>query len=206
MLLCLGYSESKQVAEHLLYYAATRAAAAVSILRVGQIAGATGSTSAKWKQREFIPSLLKTSKSMGLVPNDLQPIDWIPVHSVAKIVTELSLADLSSQLTSPIYYNVVNPRPVAWRMALDLVLKRCGPEMKAVPLTTWLEKLQTFDPSDMHELASKPALKLLKFFLLSARGHPAKYSTTSSVQASETLARLGPVDEGMMQSWLDQCL
>ena len=206
--LSLGYSESKEVAERLLDYAANHAAVPVSILRVGQIGGATGSRSAKWTQREFIPSLLKTSKSMGLIPNDLQPIDWVPVDLVAKIVTEISLANLNQPTKSPAYYNVVNPRPVPWQLALDLVIQSCGREMQAVPLSTWVQKLQTFDPSDMHELASKPALKLLKFFSLlsSRRGPPAKYSTTSAVQASETLARLGPVDESMMRTWLDQCL
>ena len=60
--LSIGYGESKQISERLLDRAASEFKVPISILRVGQVGGATMATQAKWTQREVVPSMLKTSK------------------------------------------------------------------------------------------------------------------------------------------------
>ena len=203
--LSLGYGESKQVAERLLDRAATESRVPVSILRVGQIGGTATAIQAKWTQRELVPSMLKTSKSIGLIPADLPPVDWIPVDIVSKIVAEIAFEDFKDFSRTPKYYHVINPQPVPWREFIPSIERYCGPGVQVVPLSQWVKKLRTVDATDVKELSSKPALKMLNFFSLTASSGPtSKYQTSASVKASKTMAGLEPVNQVLMQNWLDQ--
>lgn len=75
-----GYFESKFVAERICDIAASRSNLSVCIHRVGQIGGPTTKLG-QWNPNEWLPSLVKTSAAIGLVPRDLGPVhvDWIPV-------------------------------------------------------------------------------------------------------------------------------
>ena len=97
--LSIGYSESKQISERLLDKAASESQVPVTILRVGQVGGARTASQSNWTQRELVPSMLKTSKSIGLIPADLPPVDWIPVDIFSKVVTELAFGDLENYRT-----------------------------------------------------------------------------------------------------------
>lgn len=203
--LSIGYAESKQISERLLDRAASESQVPVSILRVGQIGGATMATEAKWTQGEVVPSMLKTSKSIGLIPADLPPVDWIPVDIVSKIVTELAFEDVRDLSCTTKYYHVINPQPVSWHEFIPLIERYCGPGVQVVPLSEWVEKLRTFDATDVKELSSKPALKMLNFFsLMASCGPTTKYQTSASVGTSKTMADLEPVDQALMQTWLAQ--
>ena len=203
--LSIGYGESKQVAERLLHRAATKSQIPVSILRVGYIGGPTTTIQIKWNKHELVRSMLMTSKSIGLIPADLPPVDWIPVDIAAKIVSELAFEDMRDLSCTSKYYHVVNPQPVPWRNFIPSVERYCGPGVEVVPLSQWTEKLRTFDAIDAKELSSKPALKLLNFFsLIVSNGPTTKYQTSASVQASKTMAGLEPVNLVLMQKWLDQ--
>jgi len=172
----IGYSESKQISERLLDRAATESGIPVIILRVGQIGGSTTTTQAKWKQQELVPSMLKTSRSIGLIPADLPPVDWVPLNTISKIVTELAFYDVQSVSRTPSYYHVINPRPTPWRELIPEVEVQCGPGVRVVPLSDWVKKLRTYDATEMKEVSSKPALKMLNFFsLVASRGPTTKY-------------------------------
>ena len=203
--LAVGYGESKRVAERLLDKAATQSDARISVLRVGQIGGATMSTQAKWTHRELVPSMLKTSRAIGLIPAGLPPIDWIPVDLVSKIVSDLSFNGLHDPSETPKYYHVVNPQPVPWLEFMPSLEQYCGPGVRIIPLSEWVGKLRTFDATKPKELSLYPALKMLKFFSLVASSGPSvRYQTSASVQASETMAGLRPVNQSLMQTWLKQ--
>lgn len=200
----LGYGESKQISERLLDKAATNSQASVTLLRVGQVGGATTAAQAKWTQRELVPSLLRTSKSMGLIPNDLPAVDWIPVDIVAKIAVELALKDVAD-VSTPRYYHVLNPQSVPWASFTKSIEQCCDYDVQFVPLSQWIKTLQKFDATDSKETSSKPALKLIRFFsLMASSGPTAKYQTSATVNASKTMASLAPVDQALMQVWLAQ--
>lgn len=201
----IGYAESKLVAEHILDRAATQLQIPVSILRVGQISGSTRLGDAAWAESEWIPSMLRTSRSIGLIPADLPPVDWIPINKVSEIVLDLSLHDLGDRGSSPKYYNLVNPHPVPWSEVLGPVQAYCGPDAKLVPLSEWVQKLQALDRTDAAELEAKPALKIIDFFAsMVLRGPVTKYQTVASVQASKSMGALKPVTQAWMQTWLKQ--
>lgn len=205
----IGYAESKRIAERLLDRAAADSGAQVSILRVGQIGGpaAVASKYSRWSVREAIPAMLKTSKSLQFIPSDFPPVDWIPVDVVSNIVAELSLNDVRNPAATPRYYNVVNPHPVHWQDFIPSLKQSCGPEAQVVALKEWIERLRKFDANDATELASKPALKMLDFYAMTAAssGGAARYQTGAAVRVSKTMARLVPVSETLMAMWFDQC-
>lgn len=81
--LAQGYAESKHVAERICSEASHRAGIPTTIFRVGQMGGPTGEKGA-WNRREWLPTIIATSKATGSIPNDLglAKVDWIPVVSL----------------------------------------------------------------------------------------------------------------------------
>lgn len=65
-----GYGEGKHVASMILAEAAKRAHVPVTIIRPGQLAGSVVST-AEWNRHEWFPSLIISSKALGMVPDSL---------------------------------------------------------------------------------------------------------------------------------------
>ncbi|TKA57030.1 hypothetical protein B0A49_10497 [Cryomyces minteri] len=78
-----GYGESKHVSERILQIAAERCGTQVTILRVGQIAGPLHG-GGSWNKSEWLPSLVRTSKELGLIPDSLPDVDWVPDEVKAK--------------------------------------------------------------------------------------------------------------------------
>jgi len=201
----MGYGESKLVSERIFDTAATQSSIPLTILRVGQICGSTVASDVPWAESNLVPCMLRTSKSLGLVPADLALVDWVPIDKVSEIILELSFHDLRKRGESPKYYNIVNPHPTAWSEMLGCVKEYCGHGAKAIPLSEWVQKLRTFDDTDTAELKAKPALKALNFLtLMVSRGPFAKCDIEVSLQASKTMAALEPVNQAWMRAWLEQ--
>ena len=90
----MGYGQSKNVAESILGVSSQRSSVPVSILRLGQVAGSTLPRDDAWPEQEWIPWLMKTSKSLGLLPRGLLSVDWIPINHLAEIFLEVACSDL----------------------------------------------------------------------------------------------------------------
>lgn len=79
-----GYGLSKYTAERILAVCAEKCGLFTTIIRVGQIGGPTIGNGF-WSLQDWIPAIVKTSKSMKKVPDSLSymPIDWVPVVSIS---------------------------------------------------------------------------------------------------------------------------
>lgn len=204
----MGYAESKHVAECILNVASEKSQVPVSILRVGQIAGPV-SAPGVWSRDEWFPSLIKTSQSLGRLPDYVPHADWIPVDSLAATVLDIVRFAAKTEKTT-CTYNIVNPHSTAWTTLLDTVRKRLGPRIEVAQLTEWIQMLERIDRNNTKELIVKPAAKILDFY----RGFEeqrrtigevaAKYSTANAIAVSDTMARLEPVNDGWMETWLTQ--
>ncbi|KAI9794020.1 MAG: putative NRPS-like protein biosynthetic cluster [Peltula sp. TS41687] len=204
----MGYAQSKFVAEQILSVAHQRSGVPVTILRLGQIAGPV-TTPGVWKEQEWVPSMIKTSRSLGLIPDSLPgTVDWIPVDALASVIAEL--VHSQKKLDEIQVHNIVNPHPTQWSILIPTIQEAySGSTLKPVPLGEWVDALKSVDATSDTELAARPALKILDFFesmLSQERDHWAKteYETQQTVQASKTLAQLGPVNEKWMLVWLSQ--
>lgn len=200
----MGYAESKKIAERILDTAAAYCEVPVSVLRVGQICGSSKPGGSPWSSREVVPGIIQTSKSIGLVPNDLHQVDWIPIDTLASIVLELSFHDLKfGRLGKPSYHNIVNPHKVSWSELVPCIQEYCGPGAKSVSLIEWIEALRMLDTTDPKELESKPALKVMPFFsLIASRGQQVHFDTASSEKASRSMSELKAIDAELIKMWL----
>ena len=201
----MGYGESKNVAECILNVGNQKSGVPVSILRVGQITGPVTVAAGIWNRDEWFPSLIKTSKSLGCLPNYLPDADWIPVDILADAVIDIAHSTMDTD--HAMIYNIVNPKSIPWKSLIDTVLKRLGPQIKVVELNEWIDMLAQVNQSDSHGVTAKPAAKILNFYRELESGKPAgglKYVTAHGIAASTTMVELEPVSAKWMDIWLDQ--
>ena len=208
----MGYAESKHVAECILNVASEKSGVPTSILRVGQIAGPI-STPGVWNRDEWFPSLIKTSCSLGYLPNYVPDADWIPVDSLAATILDIAHFAAGTGNTTRTY-NIVNPHSTPWTALLDTVLQHLNPQsqIRVTELSDWIQMLERVDVNDKQELTAKPAAKILDFYRAFKEqkersrggGGPVKYSTMNAITASKTMAQLEPVCKEWMEIWLRQ--
>ncbi|KAL8928039.1 MAG: hypothetical protein Q9172_001094 [Xanthocarpia lactea] len=90
----MGYAQSKYIAERLLGTASSIAGVPATIVRVGQVAGPIkgNSDGGCWNKREWLPSLIASSRHLGKIPVSLganEEIDWIPIDVLSEVLVEL---------------------------------------------------------------------------------------------------------------------
>lgn len=208
----MGYAQSKYVAEIILAKFAHHTGLGVTILRLGQIAGPVigrnqeldNPSSAVWNEREWFPSVMKSSANMGLIPSDLAPVDWIPVDILTRALGELVSHDLTTESVSTLrVYNIVNPHQVSWHELVPAVQEKMASTCKLVPLEMWIERLKS---EELGSLAAEnfPALKLLDYLQTSLRESKQEktFITTHTKQASETFDQMQAVSKEWIRKWL----
>lgn len=199
----MGYGESKHVSERMLAIASATSGVKVDILRLGQVAGPIAPDGGCWNKSEWFPSLIQTSKSLGYLPDALMDVDWIPADILAHNIRDLVHYDHEGIQT----YNLINPHGRSWKDLVPFVQELIGGNV--VSLKEWTERLRQIDGNDVKEVAAKPALKILDWFsgiatALESGQEQLKYATIHGVQASETMAKLGPVSQEWMTHWLER--
>lgn len=209
----LGYGESKHVSERVLELAVHRNIVSSSILRVGQIAGPLTPDGGCWTKHEWLPSLVKTTKVLGQVPQELGTVDWIPVDELAAIIRDLVLKKDPQPFEA---YNLVNPRTSTWAELVPEIQKYYeapGSPLKPVNLGDWIKALEKIDINNSDAVSEMPSIKILDFYraiddglraAADAPKNPAVFDTANATSASITMRRLRPIDKGAMRTWLNQ--
>ncbi|GAD96178.1 NRPS-like enzyme, putative [Paecilomyces variotii No. 5] len=213
----LGYGESKYIGERLVEAYSASTGVANAVLRVGQIAGPVLSTTGFWNKQEWFPSLIASSKYLGILPVSLGTmgtIDWIPVDLMASIITELSVQG-GRKPTSPLsVYNLVNPRPAQWSSLLPAVQEHLGgpAKVKVVALSEWIRELEKSAALNHGYITDdNPAVKLLAFYksLLKSEENGESMATSlyqvTGLEKDSSVARyLQPVSADWIRLWIDQ--
>lgn len=169
-----GYGESKHIAELLLDAGYIITGITSSILPIGQIGGPIKS-SGVWNKQEWLPSLIRSSKYLGLLPQTIgamNKISWLPVDILADIILEILDNSLNQAVDKKTkVYNATNPHVTEWANLVPVVPKLLSTDtspVKIVPYASWLEKLQASADSETDPVRAadtfNPALKLLDFF------------------------------------------
>ncbi|RAH82016.1 NRPS-like enzyme [Aspergillus japonicus CBS 114.51] len=216
LVLTQGYAESKFAAEVLCDLFAQERPNTIAIHRVGQLAGPSHAQAGMWTSRDWLPALIRTSHTMGELPDSLGsiPVDWVPIDIAARSITQITLARSGvDPLCSPParraeVYHIVNPHISAWEPLARVVSRAC--DAKIIPLRDWIQRLERrlSDPNlDQTTLKGLPAASLMDFFtvLANSRGWVRPVADTSNAQRySAALRGLGPVDACLMDVWLRQ--
>ncbi|EPS28358.1 hypothetical protein PDE_03304 [Penicillium oxalicum 114-2] len=200
-----GYAESKHVAERMCLEASRKAGVQTTVFRVGQIAGPT-TGKGEWNRNEWLPTLVATSKALRKVPATLGAleIDWVPVDTLATIMIELLESRSNSQEMSA-FFHLMNPSKSTWSSIVPAIEKAYG--IPSVPLEEWIGELVSIENPSEEEVRKKPALKLLDFYRGLAAGNGVlamKIDTRKTQEGSATMAGLAPIDQRLMDNWIQQ--
>jgi thioester reductase-like protein len=184
-----AYSESKCIAELLLARASTDYGLDVAIVRTGQIGGSSLCNVAEriWPRQGWIYLIINASKKQEAWPTHVQPLDWIPVDSLAKGIAMIVNSQRRKKRLQ--VYNMVHPHPAPWSLLLATLRVRFGLRARELSLPQWLK---LFEP---------PSMKLFDFF--KAGGHGREYSMVfERGNASEVLPSLVPITMDQLEHWL----
>lgn len=207
----MGYGQSKYVGERIIDMVARERGISATVLRSGQIAGPVGEEEhGMWNKAEWFPSIMQTSKNLGLVPADLgnsNVVDWVPVDTQAGLIVDAIHSAINhGPLGFAQAFNLVNPAQADYADLVPAIQKGLGnDDPKPVPFKEWIEELKKHDASSTDELAKFTGLKLLDFYdaMVESQGAVgAKYETETLRRESETMANIRPVSAEDMSSWL----
>ncbi|KAL8838457.1 MAG: hypothetical protein Q9170_002132 [Blastenia crenularia] len=220
-----GYGASKQACELILRDAYERSGLNAVICRIGQIAGPVTRPEGMWSKQEWVPTIIASSKYLGLLPSTLASmdlVDWIPVDLLGNIIVELAGAaelhhapkngfheiDIEPSGTIPVYH-AVNPDYSTWADLVPIVHRSLGEScVSVVSWSEWVDALAKSQHSTA-DITQNPGLKLLDFFATMKRDGGAglvvpRLDTERSEMKSGTLAGLKPVGAEWMERWLRQ--
>ncbi|TVY80570.1 Non-canonical non-ribosomal peptide synthetase FUB8 [Lachnellula suecica] len=208
----MGYAESKYVTERLIEKFATASGINAAIFRTGQIAGSL-SGNRVWNKQEWFPSLISSSKHLGVLPESLgsmEIIDWVPVDLMASMVVQLTdrmIRKSSRADGETTVYNLVNPRPTTWSKLCTPIQKLSGIP-RTMPLDKWVSLLEESSKErNGAVMETNPAIKLLDFFRLlgqkqTSSDKHSRYDVTGLVRDSPTAGELEAVSSEWIRLWL----
>ncbi|KAG6827401.1 putative NRPS-like protein biosynthetic cluster [Tricholoma furcatifolium] len=161
-----GYGESKYVAERILVKSGLRATA----FRIGQLSG--GKPKGAWATTDWVPILVKSSLTIGLLPDMEGVLSWLPMDAAAAAIVDAALKD--TQLPHAI--NIVHPRPVEGKQVISFIQSAIeqdrGRHLTIVPFREWLVAIEAHAGQATEKtVADIPSIKLLDFFRSVARAN-----------------------------------
>ncbi|KAH9908156.1 hypothetical protein F4778DRAFT_798143 [Xylariomycetidae sp. FL2044] len=192
-----GYGQSKFIAERILDRAAQDADVPCTICRVGQVAGPT-SEAGGWSEREWFPSLIRSSQYLGKLPaflGRLDTIDWLPVDILANVLAYATV------------YHAANPHTTSWNELVPSVMRNMGGDgvVETVPLQTWVDILRhSAAASGVKDVHVNPAAKLIDFYDSLTSGKTTTLDTERSQAVSKRLSEVGPIRPEWMDNWMRQ--
>ncbi|KAK2061525.1 thioester reductase domain-containing protein [Colletotrichum caudatum] len=207
-----GYGRSKLVSSLILDEAARRSGVPAAVVRVGQVAG-PASRDGVWNRQEWLPSIVASSKHLGVLPGDLgamTTVDWTPVEGIANLILEVAgvAAPLPLEAING-YFHGVNPRTVPWRELAGAVRSYYGDSIReVVPFAEWVRILEE-SAGSADGIDKNPGVKLLDFYknLASAGGSAAaaaEFSMERTTKASRTMREMRAVTPELMHNWCRQ--
>jgi len=210
-----GYGESKYVTERILAKSGLKATS----FRIGQVAG--GAPNGAWATSDWVPILVKSSLSIGILPDAIGVVSWLPMDAVSDAILDIGF----SVEQPPIAVNIVHPRSVAWTAVMQnlrkILIQEKGLDSDAlqiVPYSHWLSKLEDHAKAPSEEdLRNVPGVKLVDFYraqvfvdeTLRRDGLENAESagltpliTKNAERLSETMRNLQPLDELVIEKWV----
>ncbi|KAL9112778.1 MAG: hypothetical protein Q9227_003081 [Pyrenula ochraceoflavens] len=158
--------------------------------RLGQVAGS--SVSGYWNPMEHFPFLIKSAKSLRMMPDLPGVLSWCPVDYMATALSELVLDNQHVQPQA--IYHIDNPRQQPWsEMVATLADALDVPSTNIIPFADWVNKVKC---SPLSSETDNPAAKLIDFLAdhfqrMSCGG--LILDTSKACENSKTLAAMGPI-------------
>ncbi|KAI0430794.1 acetyl-CoA synthetase-like protein [Xylaria sp. FL1042] len=199
-----GYAQSKHVAERIMAAACTLCGIPISTVRVGQVGGSASESGSPWPEQRWISALLRTAKTIGFMPTHVALIDWVPVETVAAVLSSLIIRPakrVASEQEMDVFHVYPSQPLPPWEILVEIMCKTYG-VTETLPLPEWIKRLRSISehvtPDDLEKM---PALKVLDFYEASGDG-----LENVRVITERTLAVSGvdiqPANEQLVTRWL----
>lgn len=153
-----------------------------------------------WNTAEMFPLMICAGGGqLGMLPEDGQHIDWIPVNYAAASVVDIAL-ERSAQTTPPAerVHHILNPNSISWCQLLDY-LKLAGLQFKVVPIQEWLHQLLANPNTSARTLASF----FSKIFADGRKFQISKHNIEKTMQRTATLERCPPLTLELIRRYLN---
>ncbi|KAL6899927.1 male sterility domain-containing protein [Trichoderma evansii] len=202
-----GYAQSKHIAERILYEASQTVGIQVSVVRLGQIAGPTNAGVGTWNSLDWVPQIVYTSKSLGVVPKNLgmaDDVDWVPIDRLPDVLVELIHHDLRKPERFQIYH-AANPNPISWGSLLPAICHRLGPDVQLVSYQQWLTILGN-KGGHAEDVKNFPALRLLGWLRQLDAPMGVKLPSLSTdvvAKSSSSFSSLESIRGTWMENWME---
>ncbi|TFK35193.1 hypothetical protein BDQ12DRAFT_560152, partial [Crucibulum laeve] len=149
-----GYSESKAIVEKYLLETAETTRLKPVIVRLGQVAGGVNGA---WPTSDWVPALIKSSQTLGFLPQMDGMASWMPATLAAKAFNEIGTSNAE-------VVHLLHPKPVQF----SWILQQVGAELKlnTISFEAWVSALKQRSLEMVNEKTLKglPALQILEFF------------------------------------------
>ncbi|KZS89164.1 acetyl-CoA synthetase-like protein [Sistotremastrum niveocremeum HHB9708] len=156
----MGYGLSKFVGERIIDNAVEKAGLNGTIIRIGQISGGVSGSSA-WTKTEQYPIMFMSSVEIGIVPNDLPPVRWIPADVTARVVLSQTFHPDAKPLD---YFHLENPDVTPWTDIAEVVATHNGRNLQLVSMEEWLAEIKRRSQEPGFNADKVPAVRLLGFY------------------------------------------
>jgi hypothetical protein len=198
-----GYGDAKFVCERMLDETLHKHSSRFNamVVRLGQIAGS--STSGYWNENEHLPFLLKSSRTLRVLPKLEGPLSWTPVDAVAAVCADLTLGGSSEGRI----YHIDNPVRQPWNKMLPLLASELDiPEKNVIPFEEWIRRVRSLRSEATPGNGDlNPAKRLVGFleadFLRMSCGG-VLLSTERSQRDSEAMRSVGNVDDATVRRYI----
>ncbi|KAI6102819.1 hypothetical protein F5141DRAFT_1132778 [Pisolithus sp. B1] len=203
-----GYGASKYVSERMLGMSGLPATS----FRIGQITGAT--PRGAWPVTELVPMAVKSSVTLGALPDLGRSVAWLPVDAVSGAILDVALSDDEP----PIMVNLVHPRPVEFEAPMKPIsdaLFGNNITKERLPLvhsSEWFHRLEKEAIDANEEKARRvPAIKLLDYLRMFDRRSSGEdnnvmaimFSTDTAERVSKTMQVLPPIPRLDAMRWVE---
>lgn len=202
-----GYGEAKLVCELMLEEACRKRlrpdAFRGTVVRVGQVAGSR--TSGYWNPVEHLAFVIKSSQTIGALPDLEGDLSWCPVQDVAATMAKLLFLtkESSSSSCSCQIYHIENPTRQPWRDMTRVLADGLGiAQTNIIPFAAWVQRVRGFEGT----AEENPAIGLIDFL----EAHFVRMScgglildTTRSCEDTKVLRTVGPVGRDLVMKYLD---
>ncbi|RWA11690.1 hypothetical protein EKO27_g3411 [Xylaria grammica] len=142
-------SEAKMICEHILHETLYRGPDTFHAMavRVAQVSGSTHS--GHWNPTEYIAFLVKSSQTLGKLPDLDGTLSWYPADEVAT-----TLGDLLMSSTAPNFIgHIENPARQSWRDTIETLASSLGiSSQDIVPFEEWLAHVDVRHNNDPQTL------------------------------------------------------
>ncbi|KAI5990800.1 putative aminoadipate reductase [Pisolithus marmoratus] len=203
-----GYGASKYISERMLAMSGLPG----TTFRIGQITG--GAPRGAWSITEWVPITVKSSVTLGGLPDLGGSVAWLPMDAVSGAILDVALSDEEP----PIAVNLVHPRPVEFESIMrpisDALFEK-NITRERLPLlrsSEWFHRLEKQAVSASEEkMRQVPAIKLLDYlrtFDQQSSGEDSNvlqvtFATDTAERVSKTMKALPPISRADATRWVD---